>query len=60
MREKIFSQELNNCFLDERTQHLALMFHVFYHVDVTVCFVPGSNINLLMYEAVSRSVENCI
>lgn len=41
MREIIFSQELNNCFLDERTQHLALGFHVFYHVDVTVCFVPA-------------------
>lgn len=36
-REIIFSQELNNCFLDERTQHLALGFHVFCHV----CFVPA-------------------
>lgn len=60
MKEKVLFQELNDCFFDERTQHLALVFHVFCHVDVTVCFVPGSNVNLLMYEAVSRSVENCI
>lgn len=41
MREIVFSQELNNCFLDERTQHLALVFDVFCHVVVTVCFVPA-------------------